>query len=622
MKKELAQNYFKRAKLSLMIIQTLLIFSSIVPINLLAQNLIDANTLSNPPFNSNYKVGMTIREYQKVKGLWENLNAVQINNKWGVFNANWVLLTPIIFDDVYYFQSGVARVIYNGKMGLVDQNGTIKIQPKYQEITPFIKCPVTGDRLQFHSPNDCNKSFYRIADKWGIIDKNGIEITPAIYSFVPLEFTQGVAVVQKNDRWGMIDSFGNVIVPCIYKKPNVSSDWFLFRGYDAIVFIDEKGMTGIFNKKGEIIVPFSNQPLASPFSDLGATSTGDQTPPVFKVNGKLVLAKNVKRLEPDNGIQLDPFTLDAKNQNSFIFKYYHSVKSQYANSSQALLIAEGQQANSQSSGTATNQTTSFLDKKPSQSGDNPNTHVNPVKLESVVIGSQTWSKKSLNVSNFRNGDQIFKAKSKNDWDIALKNNQPAWCCYDFIDSNCDKFGKIYNWYAVVDPRGVAPLGWHIPSENDWKILMNEFRGGELSKKLKSTTGWANISFGGTTQKTCPNCEDWNSEYRRKVPCHVCKDNRQVEVVTPVVNYSGNGTNATGFSALPGGTYSDGFYRINRSVEFWSFSLVQDKSSLIPTLEILNSIGRNYQRDKNDELHKVWMNFSMRDKGRYIRVLKD
>jgi hypothetical protein len=290
--------------------------------------------------------------------------------------------------------------------------------------------------------------------------------------------------------------------------------------------------------------------------------------------------------------------------------------------SRAEQLAKENQVSSQSSGTETNQTTSFLDIKPSQSGSTPNAYVKPVQLESVVIGSQTWSKKSLNVSNFRNGDQIFKAKSKNDWDIALKNNQPAWCCYDFIDSNCDKFGKIYNWYAVVDPRGVAPLGWHIPSENDWKILMNEFRGGELAKKLKSPTGWANISFGGTTQKTCPNCEDWNSEYRRKVPCHVCKDTRQVKVVTPVVNYSGNGTNATGFSALPGGTYSDGFYRINRSVEFWSFSLVQDKSSLIPTLEILNSIGRNYQRDKNDELHKVWMNFSKRDKGRYIRVLKD
>jgi uncharacterized protein (TIGR02145 family) len=345
--------------------------------------------------------------------------------------------------------------------------------------------------------------------------------------------------------------------------------------------------------------------------------------PIMVDNNLLFITSSNESLPREQISQIN-FELPDFSQTFFSLnmEVQNELKRQNEEFAKAKLLEKEKQVNSQSSGTETNQTTSFLDKKPSQSGDNPNTHVNPVKLESVVIGSQTWSKKSLNVSNFRNGDQIFKAKSKNDWDIALKNNQPSWCCYDFIDSNCDKFGKIYNWYAVVDPRGVAPLGWHIPSENDWKILMNEFRGGELAKKLKSPTGWANISFGGTTQKTCPNCEDWNSEYRRKVPCHVCKDTRQVKVVTPVVNYSGNGTNATGFSALPGGTYSDGFYRINRSVEFWSFSLVQDKSSLIPTLEILNSIGRNYQRDKNDELHKVWMNFSMRDKGRYIRVLKD
>lgn len=349
-----------------MSIQILLILLSITPFNLVAQNLIDANTLSNPPFNSNFKVGMTIRNYEKSKGLWENLYAIQINNKWGVMNANWILLTPIIFDNVSYFNSGVAEVTYNGKVGLIDKTGTIKIQPKYEKLMSFIKCPVKDNMLRFHSPNDCDKTFYRIADKWGIIDQNGNEITPAIYSDVPLNFTRSVAVVQKNNKWGMIDSFGNVIVPCIYKE-NVG--YFLNRGYDAIAFIDDNGMTGIFNKKGEIIVPFSHQKLAESYIDLGAKSTGDEVPPVFKVNGKLILAKNVKRLEPDNGLQLDPSTLDIENQNSFIYKYYHSLKTQNSNnltasnastSTSKSTLLEGNSTNKQSNNSSSTELNEVL----------------------------------------------------------------------------------------------------------------------------------------------------------------------------------------------------------------------------------------------------------------------
>ena len=381
-----------------MSIQILLILLSITPSNLVAQNLIDANTLSNPPFNSNFKVGMTIRNYEKSKGLWENLYAIQINNKWGVMNANWILLTPIIFDDVSYFNSGVAEVTYNGKVGLIDKTGIIKIQPKYEKLNSFIKCPVKDDMLRFHSPNDCNKTFYRIADKWGIIDQNGNEITPAIYSYVPMNFTQSVAVVQKNNKWGMIDSFGNVIVPCIYKE-EIS---YLHHGYNAIAFIDDSGKTGIFNIKGEIIVPFSNQTLANFYSDLGANSSGDEVPPVFKVNGKLTLAKNITRLEPDYGLQLDPSTLDVKNQNSFIYKYYHSLKTQNSNnltasnastSTSKSTLLEGNSTNKQSnnssssssssnefavaillgmlessSGSSNNSSSSFTDRTPSQSG--------------------------------------------------------------------------------------------------------------------------------------------------------------------------------------------------------------------------------------------------------------
>jgi hypothetical protein len=125
---------------------------------------------------------------------------------------------------------------------------------------------------------------------------------------------------------------------------------------------------------------------------------------------------------------------------------------------------------------------------------------------------------------------------------------------------------LYNWYAVNDSRGLAPAGYHIPIAAEWTQL-TDFLGSEAGKKMKSTSGWKSYTSGGS--KTCPNCKDWNAEYRKKVPCHTCKDTRSVPAST--VTHSGNGTNSNGFSGLPGGfRYDSGtFYNIGNYGYWWS-----------------------------------------------------
>ncbi len=83
-----------------------------------------------------------------------------------------------------------------------------------------------------------------------------------------------------------------------------------------------------------------------------------------------------------------------------------------------------------------------------------------------------WSKKNLNVSKFRNGDNIPEAKTNEEWNKAGENKQPAWCYYNNDSLNGAKYGKLYNWYAVNDSRGLAPLGWHIPSDVEWSIVQD------------------------------------------------------------------------------------------------------------------------------------------------------
>ena len=128
----------------------------------------------------------------------------------------------------------------------------------------------------------------------------------------------------------------------------------------------------------------------------------------------------------------------------------------------------------------------------------------------IKIGNQIWMSRNLDVVTFRNGDTIPEAKTKEEWLKAGGKRQPAWCYFNNDPANGAVYGRLYNWYAVSDPRGLAPEGWHVPSSGEWLTLRNVLGGkkAHTGKKLKSITGW--------------------------------DDN-------------GNGTDSCGFKALPGGS---------------------------------------------------------------------
>lgn len=151
-------------------------------------------------------------------------------------------------------------------------------------------------------------------------------------------------------------------------------------------------------------------------------------------------------------------------------------------------------------------------------------------FESVTIGKQVWMAKNLNIDTFRNSDPIPHITSDKEWEEYGEQGKPAWCYYYNDSANAEKYGKLYNWHAVNDSRGLAPKGWKIPSNEDWDCLI-EFLGGEVvaGTKMKSSNGW--------------------QDYKRK---------------------SGNGTNQSGFSGLPSG-YRDNignFFLLTKSGKWW------------------------------------------------------
>lgn len=140
------------------------------------------------------------------------------------------------------------------------------------------------------------------------------------------------------------------------------------------------------------------------------------------------------------------------------------------------------------------------------------TDINGQTYKTVVIGSQTWMAENLNVDKFRNGDLIQEAKTIEEWQLAGENKQPVWCYYDFDSTNGVTHGKLYNWYAINDSRGLAPKKYHIPSIDEWHTLANYLGGDSIAgQKMKSNTGWASndSSFGTSSFNALPSGCNFN-----------------------------------------------------------------------------------------------------------------
>jgi uncharacterized protein (TIGR02145 family) len=116
-------------------------------------------------------------------------------------------------------------------------------------------------------------------------------------------------------------------------------------------------------------------------------------------------------------------------------------------------------------------------------------------VKTVEIGGQIWTQENLNVDCFRNGDKIKEISGDDHagWEKAGKDGIPAWCYFgtDMVDSKV-VYKKLYNWHAVNDPRGLAPKGWHIPSDSEWSELESFLNPDDIENawlQMKSTKDW-------------------------------------------------------------------------------------------------------------------------------------
>ena len=144
----------------------------------------------------------------------------------------------------------------------------------------------------------------------------------------------------------------------------------------------------------------------------------------------------------------------------------------------------------------------------------------------------------------------------------------AWCYYNNDPANGPIYGKLYNWYAVNDPRGLVPIGWHMPSSAEWNTVV-DFLGGQAVAgiKMKTTTGWS------------------------LVPGFVS-------------------TNSSGFTGLPGGSRANEgtFYSIVANAYWWS------STSCFTDIAWMNYIGNNFDES--------YVSLRYKTNGLSVRCVKD
>ena len=199
--------------------------------------------------------------------------------------------------------------------------------------------------------------------------------------------------------------------------------------------------------------------------------------------------------------------------------------------------------------------------------------------KTIAIGSQVWMKENLRVSKFRNGSAIPTNLTDAAWQSTTSG---AFAIYNNNIGNDTIYGKLYNWYAVADPRGLCPAGWHVPTEQDWQLLTKYLDQTADTSQCCSNSAGGKMKSIGTLQSASGLWQDPNA-------------------------YA---TNISGFSGLPGGCrLYDGSYPFSGYYGHWWTST--EKTSV-----------NAWRRFLGHEIGHINRSFEAKVSGYSVRCIKD
>ncbi len=327
----------------------------------------------------------------------------------------------------YRIEGNNVRVKSGGKYGFVNTAGELVVPLIYDELASYY----IGDGYRA-----------RVGNKWGFIDHVGKVIFPIKYDVLN-EFEQVydystklmkfVSLVKLDGKYGYLGTQGETIIPVIYDEliPESLDDLDL---YAARL----NNLWGFIDNNGNIKIPFQFSKIIQNFTFPHTKTPENSKNGYFNyTSAKAIVIKNNARFSINIGGASDGPKTD-------IFT--------------GRIIDEVQE------------TGVFTDARDNR------------EYKTIKIGEQVWMSENLDVAKFKNGDKISEADDKNEWNKANKKKNAAWCYYNNDTANHYNKGKLYNFFAVTDPRGLAPEGWHIPSKDEWSKLIAGLGGESIAWK--------------------------------------------------------------------------------------------------------------------------------------------
>jgi len=118
-----------------------------------------------------------------------------------------------------------------------------------------------------------------------------------------------------------------------------------------------------------------------------------------------------------------------------------------------------------------------------------------------IIGTQVWMVENPRAAHYRDGTAIPCVSDNEEWSSLTTG---AFCLPELDSSACiDAYGFLYNFHAVNDSRGLCPEGWHVPTAEEWRTLIDYLGGVEVAggKMRETGSGLWRISVPGSISES-------------------------------------------------------------------------------------------------------------------------
>jgi uncharacterized protein (TIGR02145 family) len=203
--------------------------------------------------------------------------------------------------------------------------------------------------------------------------------------------------------------------------------------------------------------------------------------------------------------------------------------------------------------------------------------------ETVLIGTQCWTKQNLKVTKYNDGSNILEINGTSTWDFTIVTG--ARTVYSDLSANLSTYGYLYNWYAATDSRKLCPAGWHVPTDGEWTTLIKFID----PMATDPNPGFTQSSEGGKMKSMG---------------------------ITLWTSTNAGTNNSSGFTAFPGGRRNapsvggvGSFTGIGSRAFFWSATT----TSLAPSSALCRSLYTYNDVDKESE---------SKSQGSSVRCLRD